>query len=107
MTRTHDIYSLDGIPPKSIVLVAPPRGRQYCDHGTELIADCKYCEAALRLVAYRPTIPVKRRLGPDALGCCDSCGVEVPMAGHLYKALSGYLCEECIEHVNDCTEVGI
>jgi hypothetical protein len=33
---------------------------------------------------------------PEVLGCCDDCGVEIPLDGHLYRQPDGsYACPSC------------
>jgi hypothetical protein len=55
--------------------------------------------------AYRPTVALRPRMTPEVLGCCDDCGVEIPLDGHLYRQPDGsYACPEC-DIMNKCEQV--
>jgi hypothetical protein len=44
----------------------------------------------------RATVALCPRVTPEVLGCCDDCGVEIPLDGHLYRQPDGsYACPEC------------
>lgn len=74
----------------------------HCDHGMLLTQDCDYCAIARRITRYSP--PLRLHLGPESLGSCDFCGVDVPISDHLYKTPTGYLCSGCIEQVENCSK---
>jgi hypothetical protein len=55
--------------------------------------------------AYRPAIPLRPRMTPEVLGCCDDCGIEIPLDGHLYRQQDGsYACPDC-DIIERCARV--